>query len=109
MIYNLINALYYSFIFYIAYSVLYRVIEIKKYVKKSNQDGTYNESYKIMYSKHLKSNCIVTSTIMGIFNFADNYTNTIFSMAIGIVIWLCLSYIFKKYYQNNIFNEHRFL
>ena len=35
MIYNLINALYYSFIFYIAYSVLYRVIEIKKYVKKS--------------------------------------------------------------------------
>ena len=75
MIYNLINALYYSFIFYIAYSVLYRVIEIKKYVKKSNQDGT-----------------------MGIFNFADNYTNTIFSMAISIVIWLCLSYIFKKYY-----------
>ena len=47
-----------------------RVIEIKKYVKKSNKDGTYNESYKIMYSKHLKSNCIVTSTIMGIFNFA---------------------------------------
>ena len=35
---------------------------------------------------------------MGIFNFADNYTNTIFSMAIGIVIGLCLSYIFKKYY-----------
>ena len=98
MIYNLINALYYSFLFYIIYSVLYRVIEIKKYVKKSNQDGTYNESYKIMYSKHLKSNCIVTSTIMGIFNFADNYTNTIFSMAISIVIWLCLSYIFKKYY-----------
>ena len=27
---------------------LYRVIEIKKYVKKSNQDGTYNESYKIL-------------------------------------------------------------
>ena len=72
MIDNLINALYYSFIFYIGYSVLYRVIEIKKYVKKSNKDGTYNESYKIMYSKHLKSNCIVTSTIMGIFNFADN-------------------------------------
>ena len=88
MIDNLINALYYSFIFYIGYSVLYRVIEIKKYVKKSNKDGTYNESY----------NCIVTSTIMGIFNFADNYTNTIFSMAIGIVIGLCLSYIFKKYY-----------
>ena len=80
MIDNLINALYYSFIFYIGYSVLYRVIEIKKYVKKSNKDGTYNESYKIMYSKHLKSNCIVTSTIM------------------GIVIGLCLSYIFKKYY-----------
>ena len=98
MIYNLINALYYSFIFYLGYSVLYRVIEIKKYVKKSNKDGTYNESYKIMYSKHLKSNCIVTSTIMGIFNFADNYTNTIFSMAIGIVIGLCLSYILKKYY-----------
>ena len=86
MIDNLINALYYSFIFYIGYSVLYRVIEIKKYVKKSNKDGTYNESYKIMYSKHLKS------------NFADNHTNTIFSMAIGIVIGLCLSYIFKKYY-----------
>lgn len=87
MIDNLINALYYSFIFYIGYSV-----------KKSNKDGTYNESYKIMYSKHLRSNCIVTSTIMGIFNFADNYTNTIFSMAIGIVIGLCLSYILKKYY-----------
>ena len=98
MIYNLINALYYSFIFYIGYSVLYRVIEIKKYVKKSNKDGTYNESYKIMYSKHLKSNCIVTSTIMGIFNFADNYTNTIFSMAIGIVVILCLKPIFEKYY-----------
>ena len=100
MIYNLINALYYSFLFYIIYSVLYRVIEIKKYVKKSNQDGTYNESYKIMYSKHLKSNCIVTSTIMGIFNFADNYTNIIFSMAICTVIGLCLRYIFKKYYPN---------
>lgn len=92
------NALYYSFIFYIAYSVLYRVIEIKKYVKKSNQDGTYSESDKIMYSKHLNFNCIVTSAIVGIFNFAENYTNVIFSMTIGIVIGLCLSYIFKKYY-----------
>ena len=98
MIDNLINALYYSFIFYIVYSVLYRVIEIKKYVKKSNQDGTYSESYKIMYSKHLKSNCIVTSTIWGIINFANNYTNTIFSMGIGIVIGLCLSCIFRRYY-----------
>ena len=80
------------------YSVLYRVIEIKKYVKKSNQDGTYSESYKIMYSKHLKSNCIVTSTIWGIINFANNYTNTIFSMGIGIVIGLCLSCIFRRYY-----------
>ena len=79
-------------------SVIVAAYNAEKYVKKSNQDGTYNESYKIMYSKHLKSNCIVTSTIMGIFNFADNYTNTIFSMAIGIVIGLCLSYIFKKYY-----------
>ena len=98
MVYILINALYYSFIFYIVYSVLYRVIEIKKYVKKSNKDGTYNESYKIMYSKHLKSNCIVTSTIWGIINFANNYTNTIFSMGIGIVIGLCLSCIFRRYY-----------
>ena len=98
MVYILINALYYSFIFYIGYSVLYRVIEIKKYVKKSNKDGTYNESYKIMYSKHLKSNCIVTSTIWGIINFANNYTNTIFSMGIGIVIGLCLSCIFRRYY-----------
>ena len=98
MVYILINALYYSFIFYIVYSVLYRVIEIKKYVKKSNQDGTYSESYKIMYSKHLKSNCIVTSTIWGIINFANNYTNTIFSMGIGIVIGLCLSCIFRRYY-----------
>ena len=79
-------------------SVIMPIYNAEKYVKKSNKDGTYNESYKIMYSKHLKSNCIVTSTIMGIFNFADNYTNTIFSMAIGIVIGLCLSYIFKKYY-----------
>ena len=88
MIDNLINALYYSFIFYIGYSVLYRVIEIKKYVKKSNKDGTYNESYKIMYSKHLKSNCIVTSTIMVIFNFADKINKNL----------KLLSYILKKYY-----------
>lgn len=98
MINNLINALYYSFIFYIAYSLLYRIIEIKKYVKKSTEDGAYSESYKIRYSKHLKANCILTSTIMGIFSFAENYTNTIFSLAIGIVIGLCLSHIKKKYY-----------
>ena len=97
MIYNLINAIYFSFIFYVFYNVFDRV-EIKKYIKKSTQDGTHSESYKIMYSKHLKSNCIVTSTIMGIFNFADNYTNTIFSMAIGVVVILCLKPIFEKYY-----------
>ena len=97
-IYNLINAFYYSFIFYIAYSVLYRVIEIKKYVKKSNQDGTYNESYKIMYSKYLKSNRILMAIMMGCFRFAEDYTNTIFSMAIGIVVILCLKPIFEKYY-----------
>ena len=43
MIYNLINALYYSFIFYIAYSVLYRVIEIKKYVKKYDGEVSIEE------------------------------------------------------------------
>ena len=78
------------------YKILSTVVDITQLLHENN--CTYNESYKIMYSKHLKSNCIVTSTIMGIFNFADNYTNTIFSMAIGIVVILCLKPIFEKYY-----------
>lgn len=95
MIYNLINAIYFSFLFYVFYSVFHRV-EI--YIKKSTQDGTHSESYKTMYSKYLKSNRILMAIMMGCFRFAEDYTNTIFSMAIGIVIGLCLSYILKKYY-----------
>ena len=68
------------------------------YIKKSTQDGTHSESYKTMYSKYLKSNRILMAIMMGCFRFAEDYTNTIFSMAIGIVIGLCLSYILKKYY-----------
>ena len=97
MIYNLINAIYFSFLFYVFYSVFHRV-EI--YIKKSTQDGTHSESYKTMYSKYLKSNRILMAIMMGCFRFAEDYTNTIFSMAIGIVIGLCLSYILKKYYPN---------
>ena len=36
--------------------------------------------------------------MMGCFRFAEDYTNTIFSMAIGIVVILCLKPIFEKYY-----------
>ena len=97
MIYNLINAIYFSFIFYVFYNVFDRV-EIKKYIKKSTQDGTHSESYKIMYSKYLKSNRILMAIMMGCFRFAEDYTNTIFSMAIGIVVILCLKPIFEKYY-----------
>ena len=97
MIYNLINAIYFSFIFYVFYNVFDRV-EIKKYIKKSTQDCTYSESYKIMYSKYLKSNRILMAIMMGCFRFADDYTNTIFSMAIGVVVILCLKPIFEKYY-----------
>ena len=93
MIHNLINAIYYSFLFYVFYSVFHRV-EIKKYIKKSTQNSTYSESYKTMYNKYLKSNRI----LMGCFRFAEDYTNTIFSMAIGIVVILCLKPIFEKYY-----------
>ena len=57
-----------------------------------------------MYSKYLKSNRILMAIMMGCFRFAEDYTNTIFSMAIGIVIWLCLSYIFKKYYPKPVEN-----
>ena len=87
MIYNLINAIYFSFLFYVFYSVFHRV-EI--YIKKSTQDGTHSESYKTMYSKYLKSNRILMAIMMGCFRFAEDYTNTIFSMAIGIVVILCL-------------------
>ena len=98
LINNLINALYCSFIFYIAYSIFYRLIEMKKYIKKSTEDGTYSEAYKISYNKHLKANCISTTIMLGIFSFAQNYTNTIFSMAIGIIIGILLNSIFSKYY-----------
>ena len=95
MIYNLINAIYFSFLFYVFYSVFHRV-EI--YIKKSTQDGTHSELYKTMYSKYLKSNRILMAIMMGCFRFAEDYTNTIFSMAIGIVVILCLKPIFEKYY-----------
>ena len=97
MIYNLINYIYFGFIFYIFYSVFHRV-EIKKYIKKSTNDGTHSESYKTMYSKYLKSNRILMAIMIGCFCFADDYTNTIFSMAIGVVVTLCLKPIFEKYY-----------
>ena len=51
-----------------------------------------------MYSKYLKSNRILMAIMMGCFRFAEDYTNTIFSMAIGIVVILCLKPIFEKYY-----------
>ena len=97
MIHNLINAIYYSFLFYVFYSVFHRV-EIKKYIKKSTQNSTDSESYKTMYNKYLKSNRILMAIMMGCFRFAEDYTNTIFSMAIGIVVILCLKPIFEKYY-----------
>ena len=97
MIYNLINAIYFSFLFYVFYSVFHRV-EI--YIKKSTQDGTHSESYKTMYSKYLKSNRILMAIMMGCFRFAEDYTNTIFSMAIGIVVILCLKPILKNIIQN---------
>ena len=53
-----------------------------------------------MYSKYLKSNRILMAIMMGCFRFAEDYTNTIFSMAIGIVVILCLKPIFEKYYPN---------
>ena len=95
MIHNLINAIYSSFLFYVFYSVFYRV---EMYIKKSTQDDKHSESYKIMYSKYLKSNRILMAIMMGCFRFAEDYTNTIFSMAIGIVVILCLKPIFEKYY-----------
>lgn len=95
MIYNLINAIYFSFLFYVFYSVFHRV---EMYIKKSTQDDKHSESYKIMYSKYLKSNRILMAIMMGCFRFAEDYTNTIFSMAIGIVVILCLKPIFEKYY-----------
>ena len=94
MIHYLINAIYYSFLFYVFYSVFHRV-EIKKYIKKSTQNSTYSESYKTMYNKYLKSNRILMAIMMGCFRFAEDYTNTIFSMAIGIVVILCLKPIFE--------------
>lgn len=97
MIYNLINAIYFSFICYVFYSIFHRV-EIKKYIKKSTQNSTYSESYKTMYNKYLKSNRILMAIMMGCFRFAEDYTTTIFSMAIGIVVILCLKPIFEKYY-----------
>ena len=36
--------------------------------------------------------------MMGCFRFAEDYTNTIFSMAIGIMVTLFLKPIFAKYY-----------
>ena len=95
MIYNLINAIYFSFLFYVFYSVFHRV---EMYIKKSTQDDKHSESYKIMYSKYLKSNRILMAIMMGCFRFAEDYTNTIFSMAIGVVVTLCLKPIFEKYY-----------
>ena len=43
--------------------------------------------------------------MMGCFRFAEDYTNTIFSMAIGIVVILCLKPIFEKY---SYFTMHGF-
>ena len=97
MIHNLINAIYFSFLFYVFYSVFHRV-EIKKYIKKSTQNSTYSESYKTMYNKYLKYNRILMAIMMGCFRFAEDYTNTIFSMAIGIMVTLFLKPIFAKYY-----------
>ena len=47
--------------------------------------------------------------MMGCFRFAEDYTNTIFSMDIGIVVILCLKPIFEKYYPKpkwNLKNIH---
>lgn len=98
MIRNLIDTLFYSFIFYIMLSTLYRVIEVNRYVKKSTLDGTYSEKYKSIYSNHLKGECILTSVIIGIINLAEQYTNIVFALVIGVTIGLCLKPIFKKYY-----------
>ena len=57
-----------------------------------------------MYSKYLKSNRILMAIMMGCFRFAEDYTNTIFSMAIGIVVILCLKPIFEKYYPKPKWN-----
>ncbi|MBO3445260.1 hypothetical protein [Clostridium sp. CCUG 7971] len=95
---NLIDVLFYSFTFYIIYSILHRLIEINRYIKKSNLDGTYSETYKLMYSKHLKGNCILTSVIIGFINLTEQYINIVFAIVIGISIGLCISPIFEKYY-----------
>ena len=42
--------------------------------------------------------------MMGCFRFAEDYTNTIFSMAIGIVVILWLKPIFEKYYPKPKWN-----
>ena len=44
------------------------------YIKKSTQDDKHSESYKIMYSKYLKSNRILMAIMMGCFRFAEDYT-----------------------------------
>lgn len=100
MVGDLISIMFYSFIFYIIYSILYRVNQVNRYVKKSTSDGTYSEEYKLMYSNHLKGQCIGASIILGIINLLEKFTNIIFAILIGAIIGFCLRAIFNKYYPN---------
>lgn len=98
MINNLIDTAFHSFTFYIIYSIFFRIFEINKYVKKSTLDGTYSDTYKKIYSNHLKGKCILVSLLMGVVYFIDIYTNLVFAFAIAIIFALCIGPIFKRFY-----------
>lgn len=79
-------------------SILYRAINVNRYVKKSTLDSTYSEKYKLKYSNHLKGECILTSLIIGIIRLSEQYIHIVFALAIGVIMGICLKPIFGKYY-----------